>query len=313
MAVQSLSERLLHTCAACGGSCQGVAVVLTSADEQARIAGFAQDMGIEAPFDGKGRLTRARGRCVFLNDQGLCRIHATHGYMAKPAVCRQYPLVAVRVGPDVRVGLDPGCYTHAQSWRTGPQVPTQDLMASAVELPPQEAAFEERVVDLLQAPGMTLAQAASVLTGEPTTGTDLPRAFAARCVRLAADASLREKVADPATGPLFRRELLAVLDHTMGLDPDALPPWPVLPPEGEAYALDALSRLVWLRLARAIPSVAGVAGLGMMGLVLCAWAAPDHAAFGRMTAAWFRAMRSPVFWGHLLPTADRLAHLLRGR
>ncbi|MHB8902954.1 MAG: YkgJ family cysteine cluster protein, partial [Thermoguttaceae bacterium] len=38
---------------------------------------------------------RSDGACVFLTDQGRCRIHLDHGPDAKPVVCRLYPLQVV--------------------------------------------------------------------------------------------------------------------------------------------------------------------------------------------------------------------------
>ena len=54
------------------------------------------------------------GRCVFLDAHG-CRIHAAQGPAAKPAICRQYPLVETDTGGGHRVGVDPGCYS---AWQT---------------------------------------------------------------------------------------------------------------------------------------------------------------------------------------------------
>jgi hypothetical protein len=123
---------------------------------------------------------------------------------------------------------------------------------------------------------------------------------------------LRQAVIHPDTAPFFRENLVAILDHTRTLNPAHFPAWPALDPQGEAYALDALSRLIYLRLAHQIPAVAGVIALGTMGVILSAWAARDRPAFGRYTAAWFRAMRSPAFWGKLLSTAQSLKILLHG-
>ena len=38
---------------------------------------------------------RADGSCVFLSDQGLCRIHSELGFEAKPTICRVFPLQLV--------------------------------------------------------------------------------------------------------------------------------------------------------------------------------------------------------------------------
>lgn len=52
---------------------------------------------------------RADGRCVFLDDEGLCRIHRKFGLQAKPLACQIYPYVYVPLGSLVRVGLRFSC------------------------------------------------------------------------------------------------------------------------------------------------------------------------------------------------------------
>lgn len=49
------------------------------------------------------------GRCVFLDDAGLCRIHAKFGEPAKPLACRLYPYVFHPKGKQVVVSLRFSC------------------------------------------------------------------------------------------------------------------------------------------------------------------------------------------------------------
>ena len=85
---------------------------------------------------------------------------------------------------------------------------------------------------------------------------------------------------------------------------------PALVPQ--EYALDALQRLLFLRLCHRIPSVVGVAALGVMGLALAARLEADEARLGDLFAGWTRAMRATPFWGTLLPDGERLMRLIRG-
>jgi lysine-N-methylase len=48
-------------------------------------------------------------RCVFLNEQGLCRIHAKFGSEAKPFACQLYPYVLVPVGDHFRLSMRFAC------------------------------------------------------------------------------------------------------------------------------------------------------------------------------------------------------------
>ena len=86
-----------HRCERCGASCQGLKV-RTTASERASLQAHAATLGIERPFSGP-YLRQNWGTCVFYTEG--CRLHATFGADAKPAVCRQFPEVD---------GIDPACF-----------------------------------------------------------------------------------------------------------------------------------------------------------------------------------------------------------
>jgi len=52
---------------------------------------------------------QADGACVFLNEKGLCRIHAKFGEMGKPLACRVYPYALHPAGKSVAVSLRFSC------------------------------------------------------------------------------------------------------------------------------------------------------------------------------------------------------------
>lgn len=52
---------------------------------------------------------RPDGRCIFLSEQGRCRIHEKFGSAAKPLACRLYPFVLVPAGDHWRVSLRYSC------------------------------------------------------------------------------------------------------------------------------------------------------------------------------------------------------------
>lgn len=87
-----------HRCLRCGASCQGLAVRVEG-EERARIAEKALELGVERPFSGPF-LRQNWGTCVFYADG--CRLHASFGAEAKPAVCRQFPELGGRA-------IDPAC------------------------------------------------------------------------------------------------------------------------------------------------------------------------------------------------------------
>ncbi len=65
-------------------------------------------------FNRRYRLAqRNDGTCVFLTDEGLCRIHQEFGFQTKPLVCRMYPLQLVPVDKTAWLTLRRSCPTAA--------------------------------------------------------------------------------------------------------------------------------------------------------------------------------------------------------
>ncbi|WP_437207014.1 YkgJ family cysteine cluster protein [Planctomicrobium sp. SH664] len=109
-------------CHNCGGCCRQHAVLITDA-EQKRILSqnWGPESGIPAgqplfaqdkSWVGSSPLRLAQqtdGACVFLNEQGLCRIHAKFGEAAKPLACRIYPYAFHPAGKEVAVSLRFSC------------------------------------------------------------------------------------------------------------------------------------------------------------------------------------------------------------
>jgi lysine-N-methylase len=110
------------SCHNCGGCCRQHLIEITE-EERQRIAqqGWTAADGIPAnrppivwfagpPWKKRYRLAhRADGACVFLNDQGLCRIHAKFGETAKPLPCQLYPYAFHPGGRKVAVSLRFSC------------------------------------------------------------------------------------------------------------------------------------------------------------------------------------------------------------
>jgi len=93
------------TCLGCGRCCRGNIVPLHDDDLQRlktqkweEHPDFAHQPFIihQGLFPRQYRLAqRNDGTCVFLNEDGLCRIHKEFGFNEKPLVCRMYPLQIV--------------------------------------------------------------------------------------------------------------------------------------------------------------------------------------------------------------------------
>lgn len=149
-------SRALHTlpliqnwdCHACGNCCTDYQVPVTEA-ERARIT--AQGWSREPDFVGvplfvrsspwwrfwrrEYRLNqRAGDRCVFLNDKGLCRIHARFGFETKPFACRLYPYILVPAGKEYRLSLRFACPSVAANKGRPVTAQEKDLKELAAEL-----------------------------------------------------------------------------------------------------------------------------------------------------------------------------------
>ena len=101
-----------------GGCCREHLVPLSRAEADWIIA---QDWGNDLSEQPVRRLSgwlgtatpvlaqRPDGSCVFLDENGLCRIHTRYGEEAKPLACRLFPYVFVPLGPSVRLSLRFSC------------------------------------------------------------------------------------------------------------------------------------------------------------------------------------------------------------
>lgn len=121
------------SCHNCGGCCREHQIDITQ-EEKKRIDRQNWTAADGVPADrplmvrtggGDWRLGHAEdGACVFLNDQGLCRIHAKFGEAAKPLACRVYPYAFHPHDRNVTVSLRFSCPSVVQN--LGENVEKQD-------------------------------------------------------------------------------------------------------------------------------------------------------------------------------------------
>ena len=269
-----------HRCDRSGGCCEGHMVRVTP-EEEARITGLAPGLSVEDPVVDSGPdlprvLRREGGRCVFLGPKG-CRIHASHGADAKPAICRQYPLVAVRVEDAVRVGVDSGCLSAWATWQTGPKLDSPGLVVSRVPNMPEWLPIEEGILAATRT--LQVPQLVQRITGE-----DL-NTFADGIKGRARWGRLAERVLHADTAGPLRVALGGIAEWIEA---------PVAPlnPQADAYVREMVRRVVWLRLAHNTPHPAAGARLALAGAVLLS-PLRDIRKFGPAYAAWTRVMRAP--------------------
>lgn len=108
------------SCHNCGGCCRQHLIEVTEAERQRILSQnwTAQD-GVQQPvlvwhlgpaWKKRYRLAHQKdGGCVFLDDRGLCRIHAKFGEPAKPLACRIYPYAFHPSGKTSVVSLRYSC------------------------------------------------------------------------------------------------------------------------------------------------------------------------------------------------------------
>ncbi len=110
------------SCHNCGGCCRQHAIEVTEEERQRILSqGWTANDGTPSgnalferhggpPWAKRYQLAhQADGACVFLDERGLCRIHAKFGEAAKPLACRIYPYAFHPAGKKVTVSLRFSC------------------------------------------------------------------------------------------------------------------------------------------------------------------------------------------------------------
>jgi lysine-N-methylase len=110
------------SCHNCGGCCRQHVIEITEEERQRIVAqNWTPVDGIPAerplfvrlgwlPFGRRFRLGhQPDGACVFLDERGLCRIHAKFGEAAKPLACRVYPYAFHPASQAITVSLRFSC------------------------------------------------------------------------------------------------------------------------------------------------------------------------------------------------------------
>jgi lysine-N-methylase len=132
-------------CHVCGTCCHEYEVTITD-EEKRRLEAQGwdrhRDLGGRKPFVRKGPPWARRwvlnhkrdDSCVFLSDQGRCRVHERFGYQTKPLPCRMFPFVLVPTGNRWSVGLRFACPSAAASKGQPLTGHTQALVEFATEL-----------------------------------------------------------------------------------------------------------------------------------------------------------------------------------
>ena len=102
-----------YSCHGCGSCCRDFTVQLTDADMQKlHDQGWKERLGQEyvVKFRGHSWLKQTDdGACVFLGDNGLCKVHAEFGLEAKPLACQFFPFMLSPNTRDTHDGISFAC------------------------------------------------------------------------------------------------------------------------------------------------------------------------------------------------------------
>lgn len=317
---------LRHRCLGCGRSCYGHVIGPLDEAFLERAEGL-HDALVEtypdlAPFrpfekvqtlDGRRMeaMTRTQGHCIYLGDDGLCRIHKHHGAEAKPLVCRLFPLTLVQTEGSVRIGTPLRCYLAHKSFDVGEPMSTEELTGipdeelpspllrgalsaerESIELNAEEespyaraVALEETVLQLVHLPGATvellLLAAFELVEGRPLSRhpehllaeTGFGEAMVERLRRLAGEAkALPENHYDSADPGSHYAEMAELIDWLEGLE---LRPFRGLPTAARRFVLFTLRQEIFLREWAKHPSLLASLVIALTGAILATWRAED--------------------------------------
>ncbi len=102
-----------YSCHGCGNCCRDFTVQLRPADiEKLQAQGWEERLGMPVTTEFRGVTylrQRDDGACVFLMDDGLCRIHKEHGFAEKPVACQLFPFVLVPDDRRTHIGISFAC------------------------------------------------------------------------------------------------------------------------------------------------------------------------------------------------------------
>jgi lysine-N-methylase len=197
------------SCHQCGNCCREYWVTVTEQEkrriEGQRWADRPEFTGLELfawyggpPWRKEYRLThREDGACIFLDERGLCRIHAEFGESAKPLACQLYPYMIVPAGEELRVSVRFSCPSAVRNLGRPVADQADQIRRYARELVPSGARPVEpppvRPGQRLEWEGLLqlIAVLERLLTG---AAEELPNRLvrALRFIRLIEDADLRK-------------------------------------------------------------------------------------------------------------------------
>jgi lysine-N-methylase len=127
-----------YSCHGCGNCCRDFTVQLRAEDlAKLNQQGWEQKLGQPVTIEFRGtRYLRQRddGSCIFLMDDGRCRIHAEFGFAAKPIACQLFPFSIMPTHDGLRMGINFACQSVLENKGATLTTHVNDLGRMAGEL-----------------------------------------------------------------------------------------------------------------------------------------------------------------------------------
>ncbi|MFM7052932.1 MAG: YkgJ family cysteine cluster protein, partial [Planctomycetota bacterium] len=102
-----------YSCHGCGNCCRDFTVQLRDADiAKLEAQKWEERLGEPVTVEFRKRRylrQRADGACVFLMDDGLCRVHKEFGFAEKPVACQLFPFVLAPDDGKTHAGISFAC------------------------------------------------------------------------------------------------------------------------------------------------------------------------------------------------------------
>ena len=128
-----------YTCHGCGDCCRDFSVQLRDEDlDRLEAQGWAEERGEPVTVEFRGRRylrQQADGACLFLQDDGLCTIHARYGFHEKPVACRLFPFNLAPDSGGTRAGLNFACQSVRANRGSTLESHRDDLRRALREVP----------------------------------------------------------------------------------------------------------------------------------------------------------------------------------
>ncbi len=152
----ALSEQR-YSCHGCGNCCRDFTVQLRAEDiAKLREQDWTEKLGFDPIIEFRGTSylrQREDGACVFIMDNGLCRVLAEFGFEEKPIACQLFPFSLTPAEGGAVMGINYACQSVLENKGKALQAHVNDLERMAKSLPEVES--------LAQAPMLTAKLRAS--------------------------------------------------------------------------------------------------------------------------------------------------------